>query len=83
MKTEAEARKCWCPFGRVAMLEDKMLQTGMPAFNRVAEAARARHSDAATMCIASECMAWRWDGEPISELNHPNMRGHCGLAGKP
>jgi hypothetical protein len=32
-------------------------------------------------CIASACMAWRWD-YPHVQTNKPEEReGHCGLAG--
>lgn len=48
MKTEAEARKCWCPFAR-----NTNCDPGVPAFNQV------EHMPM-TNCIASECMAWRW-----------------------
>ena len=69
MKTEAEARKCWCPFARIAYTG-----TGTTAVNRV-------HDPLATLngvqCIASECMAWRWVIQPIEGV------GFCGLAGKP
>lgn len=42
-------------------------------------------------CIASGCMAWRWDREsggykddnPISMERNPATRGFCGLAGHP
>lgn len=37
------------------------------------------------LCIASECMAWRWDaGENVANPNRHNTdHGYCGLAGKP
>lgn len=36
-------------------------------------------------CIASECMAWRWDqSERLAFPDDDNEPlGHCGLAGKP
>ncbi len=44
MKTEAEARQCWCPFVRVN------------PFGSITN----RGDISTTTCIASECMAWRW-----------------------
>lgn len=46
------------------------------------------------MCIASECMAWRWDGFYTSDNRKAatgvpyrpgevEEKGYCGLAGKP
>jgi hypothetical protein len=45
-----------------------------------------------TLCVASECMAWRWvayrqvstmRGEPIAPDLSDGRQGYCGLAGKP
>jgi len=51
--TEEEAKTKWCPFARVADTGDK----GHITVNR--------HNGAPyyseTFCIASACMAWRWD----------------------
>ena len=50
MKTEPEARKRWCPYARV----------GSDAMNRpIVDLAITMQ---AARCIASECMAWRWEG---------------------
>jgi len=41
------------------------------------------------VCIASECMAWRWVETNINErpgdplVASHNTHGYCGLAGKP
>ncbi len=37
------------------------------------------------MCIASDCMAWRWKEEPRpdDEFAPSEGKGYCGLAGKP
>ena len=42
-------------------------------------------------CIASRCMAWRWEPIDIEDAvyghaastNQSNRRGYCGLAGRP
>lgn len=81
LKTEDEARQRWCP----------MLKS------RSGEADEKGHFaiDKNDLCIASECMAWRWAyGRP--EPDNPakvgprrssgaqgNPLGYCGLAGNP
>lgn len=57
MKTEEEARKCWCPFARWG--------TGHDANSGN------RHGDewGHVFCIASECMAWRWEKTWIERQN--------------
>ncbi len=36
------------------------------------------------LCIASNCMAWRWDDDSKAlQRDNPARRGYCGLAGKP
>ena len=74
--TEDEAKLKWCPMARVA---DPAIGT----FNR--DAVSSKHGIAGWMCLASGCMAWRWelpDSELVGERS-PLSRGHCGLAGKP
>lgn len=78
--TEEEARKRWCPFSRPVMprAEDCGFQPG----NRTED----NQIWSANRCIASECMAWRWQyrdevtGEPQAM---GQLRGYCGLGGKP
>lgn len=48
LRTEEEARKCWCPFARTLEGEPP----GAAGVNRSGPAASYN-------CIASECMAWR------------------------
>jgi hypothetical protein len=65
-----EAAKKWCPFG---MLSDGIVHA---SFNR------GRHDHAAghfySNCLASECMAWRWER---SAAGKKTSSGYCGLAG--
>ena len=78
--TEDEAKTKWCPFvrvsiatggqdtyavNRIAKLDDKDLVGNTPG----------------TRCIASECMAWRWN--PEGHIPNKGKQGYCGLAGKP
>lgn len=93
MKSEAEARKCWCPFARLVGLD------AQPAWNRAKDDDGNVFLSKGTQCIASECMAWRWAQE-IDETGKMNTAyrktpikdspghfdnaplGYCGLAGK-
>jgi hypothetical protein len=63
-----DARKLWCPFTRVALVE------GMSA-NRTASMGRGGYADISeeTRCLANDCMLWRWHG-----LVPPH--GECGMA---
>ena len=77
LKTEDEARQCWCPFVRHASTTDDCAAINRGGNEMVPNYAR---------CIASKCMAWRWDKTeclafPDDEIDEP--RGYCGLAGKP
>jgi hypothetical protein len=74
--TETEARTKWCPFVRFVLDSQ-----GFAAGNRFDGA---RHS----LCIASECMAWRFLGAaPTTQMTAEGKpiesRGFCGLAGRP
>ena len=74
--TEDEARKKWCPMGRERFTEH--ICSGSGNINPEA----VNHKPDKTLCIASECMLWRWDGVRI-EGAEDAWDGHCGLAGKP
>ena len=69
--TKDEARKKWCPF-------TKTRETIAPK-NDIDELHKLK-----TCCLASDCMAWRWDFGHIEqgEIVHSNVNGYCGLAGK-
>ncbi len=65
MKTEAEAKKCWCPFAR-SILGDP--RNGETAHNRMAgdfdkEGNVSVMTYGVHRCIAGACMAWRWSDE--------------------
>jgi hypothetical protein len=77
--TEDEAKTKWCAHVRHTALP---MSNGDSAMydNRSSEVA----FHAAARCIASECMAWRW--EPIRGFSDEEMtpfKGYCGLAGRP
>jgi len=74
--TEEEAKELWCPFARLIDGQPP----GAAATNRSGPAANYH-------CIASKCMAWRWDMEITHSIEHGSQmsktdKGHCGLAGK-
>ena len=80
MKTEDEARQCWCPF--VKLFDDETARY---------DAKDVGGGIVASRCIASDCMAWRWAGYVTSGKLYPNAVkavnnecvGWCGLAGHP
>ena len=100
--TEDEAKTKWCPFARVAAptcVQKKRSREwiGVTAANRgdLSDAVEANVSGSAmlpasALCIASACMAWRWDWESQTieiggTLELPQSivsttHGHCGLA---
>lgn len=72
--TEDEAKTKWCPFARVL----SSLQHGIG--NRDV---RGGSYSPGALCIASACMAWRWDveGATANETHYSSTHGYCGLAG--
>jgi hypothetical protein len=66
--TEDQAREKWCPFARVAAA-DYSSNKGSGGDIRPG-----------AYCIASRCMAWRWDLDTVATEPH---EGYCGLAGEP
>lgn len=104
LKTEEEARKLWCAHSRIGRYEgDSSLGIGGAAVNRFwSELKRwfgwdleiEELEECSTNCIASQCMAWRWERvRQIVPAKDPRAeqgvrfvdgeRGFCGLAGKP
>lgn len=81
---ESEAKKRWCPHARIPLYGTSPTDEEGPAgANRPPPSLTAGNTRmvveavaAATRCIGSDCMAWRWHrgvtGEPF---------GYCGLAG--
>ena len=78
MKTEEKARKCWCPYAKVGRKE---------GCNRYPFDSDLFDGHAFARCIASDCMAWRWDKNSVKESSDRSslvpVRGYCGIAGKP
>jgi hypothetical protein len=65
MMTEAEALKKWCPYA---------VPFGTEGGNRAKDGA----VTSPTCCVGSDCMAWRWSSNSLSEI-----AGFCGMAGEP
>ena len=72
--TEDDARKRWCPFARTYHQEENEDVIAVVTVNRGRDGA----PDAWCLCLASHCMAWRWDLTGSSPAHH---EGYCGLAG--
>lgn len=79
--TEDEAKTKWCPFARTVTVTDGEVVPGTSG-NRHHYESDIVSYDHPNNCIASECMAWRWDaGENVSNPNPKNTdQGYCGLA---
>lgn len=85
--TEADAKTKWCP--KVSFSDE-----GADAYsmnNRGDVMRRDTEPVHLTRCIASDCMAWRWemrtvsspDQPPHEAYSEPTDRGYCGAFGKP
>lgn len=101
--TEAEAVTKWCPFSRLCGIDDAgngaVFQAGnRAALLRGAEAVSFNENPESCRCLASACMAWRWNDQWTSQTQEghggdlvlrlkrkpgePKL-GYCGLAGQP
>ena len=94
--TEEEAKTKWCPHVRLACGESNKVFPDLPVFNMVAHPKGPGAMPNAAKCIASACMAWRWDMKwesateegqggdlvlRLKPLNGKPRMGWCGLAG--
>ncbi len=88
--TEDEAKTKWCPFVRaIGAVSDDAAANRWPA-DPDGESDDSFGLDSSgqphALCIASQCMAWRWDRVIESQGQLVPMpqgapSGHCGLAG--
>lgn len=70
--TEAKAKTKWCPFSRKAVTLDTPAGRSLA----VASANRDKNDNIITACMASACMAWRWESDAgLSGPHrvHPNV----------
>ena len=81
--TETEAKTKWCPFARYTK-EDGGGGIS-PARNRWIDQQDTQLSPGPARCIASGCMAWRWEhAPPENRVSGEEIgTGFCGLAGHP
>lgn len=86
--TEDEAKTKWCPFARDSETAGNRVRYGAPG--EAVEDDYRTEAAAQFPCIASACMAWRWDGTHVNDPDDPKADmvwsdrsyGHCGLAGE-
>ena len=97
MLTEQEAQSKWCPFARVPEGNGSagLTATNRHAGKKIGADGKPRILRGNSMCIASQCMAWRWqDGSHFDSTRNAWVvdygqhgkglaRGYCGLAGVP
>jgi hypothetical protein len=85
--SEEEACAMWCPFARqtTILVEDAGLPAVVAATNRSPKGVLYK----GCLCIASQCMAWRWVRTNVRDPDGGNFTlpcddqfGYCGLAGK-
>ena len=91
MYTEDEAKQKWCPKARVADYNaaDKnspvLAATNRHAGVKTGKDGKPRILRKNAMCIASQCMAWRWGR--LTRLGTDRVidprQGYCGAFGKP
>lgn len=81
MHTEEQAREKWCPFARAIVLGTGDFGDFQLAINRTDRGG----ASLAALCIASDCMAWRWKKSKQDNLGTwmDPTHGYCGLAGAP
>ncbi|HVC28014.1 MAG TPA: hypothetical protein VNF48_00530 [Gammaproteobacteria bacterium] len=79
--TPAQASKRWCPFVRIREYQEGAMEG--TAVNRSFDSADSAANG--SLCLASGCMAWRWDlgHDWEDEERRDEPRGSCGLAGHP
>lgn len=75
MYNQEEAKTKWCPMVRYEGDEHGSWNAGQENVNR--QNINAGITRYQAVCIASDCMMWRWD------ISAPNMGGYCGIGGKP
>jgi hypothetical protein len=71
--TEAHAKTKWCPHARTYVSADILVSA-----NR-----RGTGPDPECLCLASACMAWRWEGYRKPVDRETEGRGYCGAFGIP
>lgn len=74
--TEEQARQRWCPFAASRAIKNRTDEGFDFLVNFTGPAP---HETVSPLCLASDCMAWRWD--VVVQTKASLSEGHCGLAG--
>ena len=82
--TEDEAKTKWCPFSRVAVGSGAFGEPPLVGWNRKERESFGHREKIGgeNHCIASRCMAWRWDTTWVSAV-HEGQGGDTVLRLKP
>lgn len=83
---EAKTKECCGPPGILKAITAAAFVTNVTDFDTPYAKKLAAELDGGSKCIASRCMAWRWD--PLTRYQDEpgkvrDVSGYCGLAGKP
>jgi len=81
MMTEAEANKKWCPYANVYV---PYQGTGAAGNRGLSESRDTQGRKDQALCIASSCMAWRWEYRSPEEAGRASkspITGYCGAFG--
>jgi hypothetical protein len=74
---EQEAKTKWCPMVRFQIGNNDNVWQGIALTNRGKE----MRSPEFVMCIASNCMMWRWNINTADANGVKYEEGYCGLGG--
>lgn len=83
--TEDEARKNWCPESRGKLNGSLFAVIGNATDQLSDDVLDQIGTDIGESdnCIASDCMAWRWQWHEVKGTHKDPKQGYCGKAGKP
>lgn len=87
--TEDEAKQKWCPKARYVPGRKFSFGRVVAAINRWIDDDDTQLCPKPACCIASACMAWRWEGAlsasitPKGEPKPAIGKGYCGAFGRP
>lgn len=84
-----DAKTKWCPFARVGSDFQNHAPNRVVKTNHADGTVRKLDIAMGSLCIASDCMAWRWVETHIQDrfgnltIKSGDTHGFCGLAGIP
>ncbi|MES2347015.1 MAG: hypothetical protein V4641_05525 [Pseudomonadota bacterium] len=81
--TPEDAKTRWCPFAR-APVQGYDSSGDVSAITAANRCTSGGSPDPDTLCLASRCMAWRWNDTPSKLLGFDvASSGYCGLVPHP